>query len=272
MFLRAGRPNGGRLWRISNLNWSSHSNRGVGFFRLFVRLERGRSTALPILFSWTLGSIMEFSVSRVTPIPPFRAPINRIPRPTLRLTAPIISTIRFRSLIWFPTTAVRALGFPVRQPCFKTLLCRRRIHILRHQYVLSRGTPTWARQASRLRRRLEKGQRVAQTCQRHGFFVSGQCRVLRTQDRNRCVREPGTYKHARFCLLSQHFGLRDVRVHILARAFGVHKLRHILENRVDGVRREAFARNPRNLLCAIQVINYIPTHGQTNLPGNIRHM
>ena len=39
LFLRAGRPGGGRLRWTSNLNGGLHSNRGVGFIRLFARPE-----------------------------------------------------------------------------------------------------------------------------------------------------------------------------------------------------------------------------------------
>ena len=161
LFLRADRPGGGRLRWTSNLNWGLHSNRGVGFIRLFARLERGGSTAIPVPLLWSQGGIMVFAVSRVTPIPPPRTPIDRTLRPSPLITAPIISTLRFCALFWFPASAGRALGFPVRQPCFEILFFGHRIHIMRHQYVLSRCAHTWSKQASHLRRRLREGQCVA---------------------------------------------------------------------------------------------------------------
>ena len=72
--------------------------------------------------------------------------------------------------------------------------------------------------------------------------------------------------------ISQYFDLHDVRVDIPARAPEAHKLRHILEYRAAGIRRGAFAQNPRNSPDAIQDASYVPARGQANLPVNIRHM
>ena len=161
LFLLAGPPGGGRLWWNSNLNGGLHSSGGVGPIRFFARLERRGGNATPILLLWTLWGIMVFAVKRVTPIPPPRAPINRILHPSSLLTTPRISNLRFCSPVRFTVSTGRALGFPIRNPYFKILFFGRRVHFLLRHYVLSRCILTKSKQASYLRRRLGKAQCVA---------------------------------------------------------------------------------------------------------------